>query len=106
MKLFILDNNGETLDRYTIINEADGEMIGASENPFHGFGQYCGNVVDDFWCTCYGMRWREGCTPALIRKRTRFAISQFKKDCKHIGKPVKFDDLPEDVKKFINQSFN
>ena len=48
----ILDNGGETLDRYTIsfhtyndvTDESEFSMYGASENPFHpqGFGLYVG----------------------------------------------------------------
>ena len=48
----ILDNGGETLDRYTIsfqtyddvTEESEFSMYGASENPFHpqGFGLYVG----------------------------------------------------------------
>ena len=47
MKTIILDNKGETFDRYTIILP-NGDCYGASENPFHpqGFGQYCGNIAD------------------------------------------------------------
>lgn len=50
----ILDNGGETLDRYTIsfhtyndvTDESEFSMFAASENPFHplGFGQYVGDV--------------------------------------------------------------
>ena len=45
-KLVVLDNGGLTFDRYTIIDKSTGDMIGASDNPFHplGFGQFCGNV--------------------------------------------------------------
>jgi len=41
-QIAVLDNKGETLDRYTIINKKTGDVIGSSENPFSplGFGQY------------------------------------------------------------------
>ena len=38
--LLILDNGGETYDRYTIVDKKTGDMIGANDTPFHplGFG--------------------------------------------------------------------
>lgn len=97
--LLILDNGGESYDRYTIVNTKDGEMIGASDEPFHplGFGQHCGNVADNYWNSAYGYGWRNGCDEKLINKRVKYAISEFKKDCSHIGKVIEFKDLPEDV---------
>ena len=105
--IFILDNNGETFDRYTIINELDGEMIGASDNPFHplGFGQHCGNVADNYWNVAYGYSWRNGCNKRLLNKRIRFAIDNFKADCSNVGKPIEWEQLPNDVKQFAKQSF-
>lgn len=105
--LLILDNNGKTFDRYTIINTKDGEMIGASEMPFNplGFGQHCGNVADNYWNTAYGYQWRKGCNEKLISKRIKFAINEFKKDCSHVGKEIKFSDLPAAVQQFAKQSF-
>ena len=46
--LVVLDNGGKTHDRYTIILK-DGDVFGASENPFHtmGFGQYNHNIADE-----------------------------------------------------------
>jgi len=107
-KLLILDNGGETLDRYTIINETDGEMIGASEHPQHpqGFGQYCGNVADNYWNVAYGYGWRNGCTPETIAKRVKFAVGRFKRDCANIGKSIKWDELPEKVKEYANWAFD
>jgi hypothetical protein len=44
----VLDNGGETFDRYTlsfISDDGESFMYGASENPFHpqGFGMYVGD---------------------------------------------------------------
>ncbi len=105
--LFILDNNGDTLDRYTIINEKDGEMIGSSDMPFNplGFGQYCGNVCDNYWVIADGHNWRFGCHKRLLNKRIKFAIDYFKNGCSNIGKPISWEQLPEDVKKFALKSF-
>lgn len=105
--LLILDNDGKTFDRYTIINTKDGEMIGASEMPFNplGFGQYCGNVADNYWNVAYGYSWRKGCNKRLLNRRIKFAINEFKKDCDHIGRQIEFSDLPEDVQQFAKQIF-
>lgn len=48
-RVVVLDNGGETVDRYTAVYP-DGEGRGMSENPFHpqGFGQYIG-PVDPAW---------------------------------------------------------
>lgn len=47
MPIFVYDNGGETVDRYTII--IDTEVFGMSENALspNGFNQYCGRVGDD-----------------------------------------------------------
>lgn len=105
--LVCFDNGGETFDRYTILNTADGEMIGASERPFHplGFGQCCGNVASNYWITAYGAGWRRGCNEKLLRKRIKFAVEHFLADCAHIGRRIDFDLLPEQVQQFAAQSF-
>jgi hypothetical protein len=107
-KLFILDNGGETFDRYTIVDTTTGDMIGASDNPFHpqGFWQFCGNIADNYWNVAYGYSWRNGCDKKLLNKRIKFAISDFKNNCDHIGKPIKWEQLPKDVQQFAKQSFN
>lgn len=54
-KVWIFDNKGNTLDRYTIITKASYKLgnqgrfhfiWGASNNPYHpqGFGQFCGEI--------------------------------------------------------------
>lgn len=106
-KFICLDNGGETFDRYTIIDRISGEMIGASDKPFHplGFGQHCGNVADNYWFSAYGYGWRRGCNERLLRSRIKYAVNLFLADCGNLGKRVDFDKLPEDVQKFAKQSF-
>ena len=106
--LIILDNGGTTYDRYTIIDKMTGDMIGASEQPSHplGFGQFVGNVADNYWNVAYGCGWRRGCDEKLIQRRIRYAVNLFKNDCSHIGKPVKWDKLPEAVKRFAEYAFS
>lgn len=75
------DNGGDTLDRYTIIpprwagrdyRERSGAWcaIGASEHPFHAYGQHCSAAPGP-----------------------------------HLGRRVRWADLPEDVQRFARQSF-
>lgn len=78
----ILDNGGETLDRYTIsfetyddaTEESEFFCYGASENPFHGFGQHCGDYS--------------------------FPDTD---ENPEIGLPVARHDLPEPVQRLIDQ---
>ncbi len=102
--LICFDNNGETFDRFTILNKKTGDMIGSSSNPFSpmGFGQHCGNVADNYWNVAYGYAWRKRCNEKACIK---FAVNHFVADSTNIGKIVKFDTLPDDVQKFARQSF-
>jgi len=106
--LIAFDNEGETFDRFTILNKKDGDMIAASEMPFNplGFGQFCGNVADNYWHVAYGAGWRRGIDNRLLNKRIKFAVNHFLNDCEHIGKIVEIETLPNDVQKFIKQSFD
>lgn len=106
-KLICLDNGGETLDRYTIIDRISGEMIGASCQPFSplGFGQHCGNVADNYWFIAYGYGWRRGCNKRLLNKRIKYAVDLFLSGCGNVGKEIDFNTLPPDVQKFAKQSF-
>lgn len=107
-KYIILDNGGKTLDRYTIIERETGEMIGASERPFFplGFGQYCGNVADNYWFHAYGHTWRNGCNKTILKKRIKYAVDLFLSDCDNVGKIVELDSLPDEVKEYINHAFS
>jgi len=105
--IIVLDNNGETFDRYTIIDKVTGDIIGSSEYPFSplGFGQFCGNVADNYWFNAYGYGWRRGCNKMLLNKRIKYAVNLFLADCGNIGKIIPFNSIPEDVKQFAKQSF-
>ena len=106
-KFICLDNGGETFDRYTIIERATGEMVGASEQPSNplGFGQYCGNVADNYWRVSYGSQWRKGCDERLLNKRIKYAVYLYMVDCGNVGKVVKFESLPETVQKYAKEVF-
>ena len=105
--LICFDNNGETFDRFTILNKKTGDMIGSSLNPFapNGFGQYCGNVAENYWNVAYGYAWRNRNSVKETKRLIKFAVDNFLADCANIGKIVEFDTLPDDVQKFARQSF-
>ncbi len=107
-RIYIADNGGETLDRYTIINKTTGDILGASENPFHpmGFGQYCGNVAENYWNKKHGSGWQKGLSKRLLRSRIKFAVDHYLDDCSHIGKKVSISKLPQPVQVFIKQRFD
>lgn len=78
MRYLIYDSGPEYGDRYTIFYKNNGwkpwkDYIAASEKPFHpqGFGQH--GESDPFW------------------RRI---------DRAHLGRPVRFKDLPPDVRRF------
>lgn len=76
----VYDNCGKTFDRYTIVftKKINDEFVylGMSENPFHpqGFGQH-------------------GSSKTIIDRPT----------WKHLGKRIKFEQLPEDCQKLVKQ---
>ncbi len=76
----IYDNGGETADRYSIAVQNPETLeiswLGSSEDPFHpqGFGQHVGEVSEDV-----------------------------DSENEHLGKRIKMADVPEPVKKFIEQ---
>lgn len=107
MQTTIFDNGGTTFDRYTIITK-DGEMFGASQNPFHpqGFGQYCGNVVEVMFGS--GASTQKHCyNEKRGAWKTRFvsiALQKMKTDCKERGEVrVKVGSLPQDVQQYVKQ---
>ena len=95
-KVVVLDNGGETCDRYTIIFRETADIYGCSSNPFHpmGIGQYCANAAQV-------IKWND-----TTERENRIAVNIYLKDCKSIGKRVKdLETLPEDVKKYIKQIY-
>jgi len=103
--LICFDNNGESFDQYTILDKKTGEMIGTNDHPFHpmGFGQFVGNVADNYYRVTFGAGWHR-VDKKLLNKRIKFAVDHFLNDCAHIGKIVPFKSLPADVQKFAIQS--
>ena len=103
-KLIVFDNGGESYDRYTILDKASGDMVGASDNPYHpmGFGQFAGNVANNYWNTAYGAGWHR-VSKRVLNKRIKFAVDHFLADCSHIGKIIQFEELPEAVQRFAKE---
>jgi len=111
--LIVFDNNGNTFDRYTIIEKSTGEMIGASDNPFHpqGFGQYCGNCAWNYFTKTVGAGFmsrieKEGPKhyKRIMRQKAAEIIKEFKQEG-NIGRVIDFNQLPTAVQQFAKQSF-
>ena len=111
MDTIILDNGGKTFDRYTIINK-DGDMFGASVNPFHpqGFGMFCGNVVE-----YQEKQWRmmnllkrdnSGFKRRAINKCRNAYVKEAKENPQWIGTIVDVASLPEMVQRFVKRIEN
>lgn len=101
MKRFkVYDNNGRSLDRYTIIDTKTGDVFGSSENPFHpqGFGQYAGNIID--WSNEYVADWNVRLKNKIIKKYCEDAYM----NPDWLGHIVPHNMvLPIDVRKYIKQ---
>lgn len=103
-RIAVLDDGGQTYDRYTILDTFTGDVLGASDQPFapHGFGQHCGNVVDNYMHITFGYGWRKTCN---VRKVINAEVERYLSDCSNLDKRITFDALPPDVQKFALQSF-
>lgn len=101
-EVFIFDNEGKTIDRFTIIVSHDGTVWGASCQPFHplGFGQFCGDMQS------YGYLDRKVRAGNHYRN-IKGAVTYVKKSRKKpnwLGKEItKFEDLPIDVQEYVEQ---
>ena len=93
-KVVVLDNGGETCDRYTIIFRETADIFCSSTMPYSPLG------VAGYSCNAAQMlKWND----TTVREN-RIAVNIYLKDCKHIGKRVKdLETLPEVVKKYIKQ---
>lgn len=98
--VYIWDNNGETLDRYTILIASTGDIYGASENSYSpmGFAQYCGNAADSYMIQSYGYGWRSRCN---VKACIREAVAHYAANNDAIGAPVLFDALNTSVQNYI-----
>ena len=112
MKQFVIfDNNGETFDRFTILDLKTGEMYGASENPFSplGFGQNCGCPAHTYFGQTVGIGWISNLRTKdpnhynrIIKRKTAEIAEEFKAEG-NIGKPIDFSTLPDPVKQYCKQ---
>lgn len=101
---YIFDNEGESFDRYTIILP-NGDILGASENPFHplGFGQHCANCLENYFKDCH-MR-PKNLSKTRTRQIIRSEVQQFRRDG-NLGKEIFIKHLPAPVIEFINQNLS
>ena len=98
-KVVVLDNNGETFDRYTIIFRKTADMYGSSINPFNpqGFSMYISNITTD----TYNYR-----SIRITEKLNRVCVNCYLSECKNIGKRIKdLSTLPIDVQNYIIQLY-
>lgn len=100
----VLDNGGETLDRYTIIDRKNGDVFGASAHPSRplGFGMFSHNIADMYWNVAYGYSWKKHCD---VEKCTKFAIKNYLGDCSNIGVKIPLSEVPKEVLKYIENLF-
>lgn len=104
--VYVFDNEGETIDRYTIVIGSTGELLGCNTEPFRGFGQHCGNLVDNRMAITYGVAWRKYCD---VKKNIKGEVERYVNEARDtpswLGKEIATPDLlPEQVIKFITQN--
>ena len=104
MKNFVVFDNPETLDRYTIIDKS-GDMLALSETGA-GIDIVCGNCVDDYMIHAYGYSWRRHCdVKKVIKHELPRIIDEFKNDG-NIGKEIPFSSLSKQMQQHIKNRFN
>jgi hypothetical protein len=82
-KIIVLDNNGETLDRYTFVDRKTGEMLASSENGL-GVFMYAGNIKE--------LGWRN--------------IKDFLSNSRHIGRKIDFNSVSVELQNMVIDYFN
>ena len=106
--VYIFDNKGETMDRYTILIGSTGEILGCNETPFApmGIGQHCGNAVDNRMNITFGYSWRDRCNvKKCIKEEVENYVNEARNDSAWLGVEVtEVSQLPEDVILFITQN--
>jgi hypothetical protein len=95
--VYIWDNGGETLDRYTILINATGDVYGCSENAA-GFAMYNHNVADQYWGHAFGWTWR---SQLNVRRSINFAVARYVDIADNLGEFVKFENLSEGAQNYI-----
>jgi hypothetical protein len=109
--IIIFDNNGATIDRYTVVNTKTGDVLGSSCDPFHpmGVGQNCGNLVDNVMAVKFGFAWRRGHKESTLKRIEKAEIKHYiqeaKRDKSWLGEIVPFNSTPINVQRFIKQRF-
>lgn len=105
LNLIVLDNGGETFDRYTIIDRSTGDMIAASTEAVpSSFEESCGNVAYQYWNTVYGTGWDKGLDANTLKKRIKQAVDIYLQDVT-VGDVLPFKELPENVQKYAREAF-
>lgn len=105
-RVWVLDNSGETYDRYTIILQ-NCDVYGADSNPFQpqGFGQYSHNIAHSYYYHAWGANWRKYLnSKKLIAGKLREYLTA--DDLINIGKFITRAEIPAKVLQYINQITN
>jgi hypothetical protein len=101
----IFDNEGKTLDRFTIINSDTGDVFGSSENPDdpNGIWKFFGNCADQH-TLLPGAGWRQKLPgKKVIKTEVDKFITNAKFDPGWIGKGVDFNGLPVNLRQYISK---
>jgi hypothetical protein len=104
-RIVVYDNVDDSFDHITIIDTKNGDMYGASDQPFapQGFGQFCGNLVDSYMKQTYGAIYAKR-TPTQVKTIVLEQLAIADGDVKWLGVRVKDNEtLPEGVQKYIKQ---
>lgn len=106
LNLVVLDNGGETLDRYTIIDRSTGDVITANSEGHipTGFEPECVNIAHEYWGATQGTGWQIGLDAKTIEKRIKQAVDIYLQDVT-VGDVLPFKELPENVQRFAREAF-
>lgn len=102
-RVWVLDNEGETYDRYTIVLQ-NCDVYGASCDPFaaNGMGGYSHNIANSYYYHAWGANWRKhlNAKKLIVEKLREYLNSG---DAPQIGKFITRAEVPEKVLQYIKQ---
>lgn len=103
-KFIVFDNEGETLDRYTIIESKTGDMLGLCSTGL-SFNMFCGNIVDNEMFHTYGASWRRHLdSKRVIKSRLPVLVERLRAEGLS-GKVIPFDSLDSNLQTLIIKRF-
>jgi hypothetical protein len=106
--VYVFDNEGDTLDRYTVLINSTSEILGCNAYPFHpmGIGQHCGTAAENKSKELIGRNSRNLSTNKnFIRRAVSSFVREARANIKWLGKELTDPAiLPKDVLQFITQN--